>query len=71
MLIVPLDTHMQKIGQLLHLTKRKSPSMAMGLEIAAAFREIMPTDPVRYDFALTRLGIRDDMSITDLAKHQL
>ncbi len=68
MLIIPLDTHMQKIGQLLNFTKRKSPDMKMALEITNAFRKFAPTDPVRYDFALTRLGIRDDMSITDLAE---
>jgi uncharacterized protein (TIGR02757 family) len=64
MLIVPLDTHMQKVGQILNLTKRKSADMTTALEITDAFRKIMPTDPVRYDFALTRLGIRDDMSMT-------
>ena len=68
MLIIPLDTHMQKIGHILNLTKRTTPDMTMALEITNAFRKIAPTDPVRYDFALTRLGIRDDMSITDLAE---
>jgi hypothetical protein len=29
-------------------------------EITRAFRRIEPEDPVRYDFALTRLGIRRD-----------
>lgn len=68
MLIIPLDTHMQKIGQILNLTKRKSADMTTALDITNAFRKIVPTDPVRYDFALTRLGIRDDMNIADLAE---
>ena len=66
MLIIPLDTHMQKIGQILKLTRRKSPGVTMAMDITAAFRKIAPTDPVRYDFALTRLGIRDDMTIADI-----
>ncbi|RPJ16472.1 MAG: DUF2400 family protein, partial [Desulfobacteraceae bacterium] len=28
--------------------------------------KLAPDDPVKYDFALTRFGIRDDMSIDDL-----
>lgn len=64
-LIVPLDTHMHKISLGLGLTKRKSPDMKTALEITGAFREISPKDPVRYDFALTRLGIRDEMNIDE------
>ena len=30
------------------------------LEITQAFKVVCPEDPVRYDFCLTRLGIRDD-----------
>lgn len=29
-----------------------------------------PADPVRYDFALTRLSIRDDMNMADITKSQ-
>jgi len=63
-LIVPLDTHMHKIGLALRATRRKQADIRTALEITAAFREIAPEDPVRYDFALTRLGIRED---TDMA----
>lgn len=62
-LIVPLDTHMHKIGLALGLTRRSAANMSTALEITSAFREIEPTDPVKFDFALTRLGIRED---TDL-----
>ncbi len=62
-LIIPLDTHMHKISLGLGLTKRKSADMQTALEITAAFRTIAPTDPVRYDFCLTRLGIRNEMNI--------
>lgn len=63
-LIVPLDTHMHRICRAFKLTKRKQADMRAATEITAAFRMIAPEDPVRYDFALTRLGIRDD---TDMA----
>jgi uncharacterized protein (TIGR02757 family) len=58
-LIVPLDTHMHRIGLDAGLTHRKQADMRTALEITQAFRAIVPEDPVRYDFALTRLGIRD------------
>jgi len=60
-LVVPLDTHMAKIGKSLGFTKRSSPGMGMALDITAAFRKLSPKDPVKYDFALTRFGIRQDL----------
>jgi len=62
-LIVPLDTHMHRIGLALRATKRKSADITTAMEITEAFRQICPDDPVRYDFALTRLGIRDDADL--------
>ncbi len=59
-LVCPLDTHMYRIGCGLGFTRRKQPDGRCALEITRAFREISPEDPVRYDFALTRLGIRQD-----------
>jgi len=59
-LIVPLDTHMHRICRALKLTQRKQADMRTAVEITTAFRTITPDDPVKYDFALTRLGIRDD-----------
>ena len=63
MLIIPLDTHMHRICFFLGLTKRKNGGMKTALEITRAFKKIEPEDPVRYDFALTRLGIRDDADL--------
>jgi uncharacterized protein (TIGR02757 family) len=62
-LVVPLDVHMHRIAWALGLTERQQADGRTALEVTAAFREIAPDDPTRYDFALTRLGIRDD---TDL-----
>ena len=63
-LIVPLDTHMHRIALSLGMTTRKAADMRTALEVTAAFRRIRPGDPVRYDFALTRLGIRDDVELS-------
>jgi uncharacterized protein (TIGR02757 family) len=64
-LIVPLDTHMYKIARAMGLTERKVPDIRTALEITAAFGRISPADPVRYDFALTRLGIRKEMNVIE------
>ncbi|MBW1998727.1 MAG: TIGR02757 family protein [Deltaproteobacteria bacterium] len=60
LLVIPLDTHMHRIGLRLGFTGRKQGDMLAALEITNAFRKISPEDPVRYDFALTRLGIRGE-----------
>jgi uncharacterized protein (TIGR02757 family) len=56
-LIVPLDTHMHRIALAMGLTSRQQADIRCAIEITGAFRQICPDDPVRYDFALTRLGI--------------
>lgn len=63
LLVVPMDTHMHRIALALGLTRRRTAGMRAALETTAAFARFRPDDPVRYDFALTRLGIRRD---TDL-----
>jgi len=60
-LIIPLDTHMHRIAIGFGFTKSRCATMKTALEITEAFREIDPCDPVRYDFALTRTGIRNDL----------
>ena len=56
-LIVPVDTHMARLGKWLGLTARKAADGRMAEEITGAFRTVCPEDPVRFDFALTRIGI--------------
>jgi len=67
-LIVPLDTHMYSISLALKLTKRKQADMQTAFEITAAFKTISPDDPVKYDFALTRLGIRKEVDQSEFLK---
>jgi len=61
-LVIPLDTHMFHIARDLGFTKRKQANLATALEITAAFKNLRPDDPVKYDFVLTRFGIRDELS---------
>ncbi len=65
MLIIPLDVHMHRISLALGLTKKKQANMKTAMEITSSFAGFSRTDPVKYDFALTRLGIRDDMNPED------
>ena len=61
-LIVPLDTHMFHISRSLGLTQKRQANLKTAIEITNAFRAINPEDPVKYDFVLTRFGIRDELS---------
>lgn len=61
-LIIPLDIHMHRICLQLGFTTRRSADMKTAMEITGAFGKISPQDPVRYDFSLTRLGIRNDLN---------
>ena len=63
-LIVPVDTHMHRICVALGLTTRRQADLRTALEITDAFREIAPDDPARYDFALTRVGMKGDAELT-------
>ncbi|MEA1967127.1 MAG: TIGR02757 family protein [Thermodesulfobacteriota bacterium] len=66
MLIIPLDTHMYKTGTLFGFTSRKSQDIKTALEITQGFRMILREDPVKYDFCLTRFGIRKELSMDHL-----
>jgi uncharacterized protein (TIGR02757 family) len=61
-LIVPLDVHMFRIAAAMGLTHRRQADMATALAVTEGFRQWSPDDPVRYDFALTRFGIRHGVS---------
>jgi uncharacterized protein (TIGR02757 family) len=56
-LIVPLDTHVIRLGRCLRLTHYVSPGWKMAAEITASLRAVDPADPVRYDFALCHVGM--------------
>ena len=56
-LIVPLDTHIIRVGRCLQLTKYTSPGWPMALDITRALRALDPADPVKYDFSVCHLGM--------------
>ena len=56
-LVVPLDTHVIRVGRCLGLTRYTSPGWAMARDITASLKTIDPRDPVRYDFSLCHLGM--------------
>jgi len=58
-LVVPLDTHIARIAFLVGLSRRRTADWETAARITAALAAIDPRDPVRFDFALTRLGILD------------
>jgi uncharacterized protein (TIGR02757 family) len=56
-LIVPLDTHVIRVGTCLRLTTYTSPGWRMARDITASLRRLDPEDPVKYDYALCHLGM--------------
>ena len=56
-LIVPLDTHVIRLGRCLRLTRYVSPGWRMAAEITASLRAIDPIDPVRFDFSICHVGM--------------
>ena len=56
-LVVPLDTHVIRVGRCLRLTRYRSPGWRMAAEITASLRALDAEDPVKYDFALCHLGM--------------
>src|SRR5262245_45847873 len=57
MLIVPLDTHVIRLGRCLQLTNRSSPGWPMAADITASLRRLDRDDPVKYDFAICHVGM--------------
>jgi uncharacterized protein (TIGR02757 family) len=64
-LIVPLDVHMHRVCTRMEFTHKKQANLKTAMEITNCFREIDPDDPVKYDFSLTRFGIRKKDDLED------
>jgi uncharacterized protein (TIGR02757 family) len=58
-LVVPLDTHVARVGRLLGMTARKSADWKTAVEITQALAKHCPADPLRYDFSLFRYGMEE------------
>jgi uncharacterized protein (TIGR02757 family) len=56
-LIVPLDTHVIRVGRCLRLTSYTSPGWRMARDITRSLRRLDADDPVKYDFSVCHLGM--------------
>ena len=56
-LLIPLDAHIISLGRSAQLTRRVSPGWKMAEDITAVLRACDPGDPVKYDFAMHRIGL--------------
>jgi uncharacterized protein (TIGR02757 family) len=55
-LIIPLDTHTFNVSKKLGLLQRKSYDLEAAVELTYKLKEFDKNDPLKYDFALYRIG---------------
>ena len=55
-LIMPLDTHVFNVSRRLGLLERKSCDLQAALELTDTLKKFDSQDPLKYDFAIYRLG---------------
>jgi len=55
-LIMPLDTHTFNVSRRVGLLERKSCDLKASVELTNKLKEFDKNDPIKYDFALYRLG---------------
>jgi uncharacterized protein (TIGR02757 family) len=67
-LVVPLDTHVVRVGRCLGLTRYSSPGWKMAVDITRALREMDPLDPIKYDFSLCHVGMKEACGVTRRAR---
>lgn len=58
-LVIPTDTHVHRIARRLNLTRRRTADWKAAREITDSLSRFDPRDPVRFDYALCRIGILD------------
>lgn len=56
-LFLPVDTHLARIVRYVGLTQLRTVNWRFVEEVTAGLRQLDPNDPIRFDFALSRLGI--------------
>ena len=61
-LIVPMDVHMSRLTKILGFHDKKNISFKTAVSVTECFAEIEAGDPVKYDFALSRIGIIENCS---------
>ncbi|MHC4657885.1 MAG: TIGR02757 family protein [Planctomycetota bacterium] len=76
-LIVPIDVHMGRLCRILGFYNQRTVSLRTAVTITESFADIEPADPVKYDFALSRIGIvgnctgryRNECEICELSEY--
>lgn len=66
-LIMPLDTHTFNVSHRLGLLTRSVCDMRAAIELTERLKEFDPHDPLKYDFALYRIGQEKLLHITSKA----
>lgn len=56
-LVIPLDVHVVRFSHFFRLTDRRTPDWKMAEQVTALLRRLDPNDPVKYDFALSHIGM--------------
>ena len=56
-LVMPLDTHVHRIGRYIGLTRRNQADWKTAVDITNALKQLDGVDPLRFDFALAHMGI--------------
>ncbi len=69
-LVIPLDTHIFRVSKELGLTNRCSASRNTALEITDNLRKYSESDPVKYDWALSHMGIIKNNFATKSSRHE-
>ena len=59
-LLMPIDTHVERMSRSIGLTRRRSRTWKMAEEITARLAAVDPADPVKYDFALCHKRMSGD-----------
>lgn len=70
-LIVPMDVHIFRVSRMLGFHHRKNISLKAAVEVTDRFAKIDPTDPVKYDFALCRLGMSGNDNDWNMLKNYI
>ncbi len=56
-LVVPVDVHVGRLCRILGFHDNRTVSLKTSMKITEKFAQMEPSDPVKYDFALSRVGI--------------
>lgn len=60
-LVCPCDVHVERVGRKLGLISRPKTDWQMAVELTQNLKQLDPSDPVKYDFALFGLGVEGYM----------